>query len=445
MRTLTLSLIATVITATIGLGLLIGWLYDEIAVDSAPQEEYSDFIELSQQFATLFNNLYTLYSSELPTEDFENNFTQSWNEYPFIELTLEESDSLALPPSLTADFEKGKTILLEGESNLLLYIQLAQQNKILLLEIPQRAQSHAPNLQIALTLLFYIGVISSIALWLLPLLKRLNLLDSHAKKFGEGNLTTRMPTKGFTYIKNIETAFNTMASQIQQLIADNKLLSRAVSHDLKTPLSRLRFGLDTLAEENRPEKREAYLNRLDVDLDHMESLINTLLDYARLEENQLALPIKLVDLSGFIADYVNCFKLSCHAQIRTALHHSISIKANQNCLTMLMQNLLTNAEKFSVQKIQVTLESINDWAFIYIDDDGPGIPEVDRERMLKPFQKSEAVNSHSQTINNHKKTTSHGMGLAICSRIVEWLGGDIQLGQSEQLGGASVRVKLPIG
>jgi len=112
-----------------------------------------------------------------------------------------------------------------------------------------------------LTLLFYGAVVSLILLWLYPLVRRIQRLTVSAKYFGEGEFSERISTKPSSQLYGIESEFNRMAQRIQDLLADNKLLSTAVSHDLRTPLARLRFGVDALSEQLNSESQQDYINR----------------------------------------------------------------------------------------------------------------------------------------------------------------------------------------
>lgn len=138
-------------------------------------------------------------------------------------------------------------------------------------------------------------------------MKRLLLLRQKANAFGAGDLSVRIPQGAVSYIADIEQEFNRMAQRIESLVYDNKLLSRGLSHDLRTPIARLRFGLDVLEEaELSPAQRKtiAHLNR---DLVAMESLVEILLSYSRMGQAKIAFKPALVNLQQWVADIVHEF------------------------------------------------------------------------------------------------------------------------------------------
>ena len=152
-------------------------------------------------------------------------------------------------------------------------------------------------LSLIFTVLFYLGILALILLWLTPLVKHLINFRETAKAFGQGDLNKRISVGSVSYINDIETEFNRMAYRIQTLVTDNKLLSSAVSHDLRTPLARLRFGIDTLAEEADPLIREKYQARISNDLTEMEVLVETLLNYVGMDQSMVTLEKSSINLA----------------------------------------------------------------------------------------------------------------------------------------------------
>jgi len=173
-------------------------------------------------------------------------------------INLIDLDELVLPQPLQADFLSGKSLVLESEQGMSLHYRLNSHNKVLMLHSDLIASDKKTNLSWVFTSLFYLGTLTVILLWLYPLLKRLQVLRHFTNAFGAGELDRRVSMVGASYIQDIENDFNRMADQIQQLIEDNKLLTSAVSHDLRTPLTRLRLGVDTLTESASFTGRNQY-------------------------------------------------------------------------------------------------------------------------------------------------------------------------------------------
>jgi len=228
--------------------------------------------------------------------------------------------------------------------------------------------------------------------------------------------------------------FNAMANRIAALVDDNRLLSTAVSHDLRTPIARLRFGLDALSEENNPEIKDKYMQRISNDLAEMEHLVEVLLDYARLEKQQRELPLTPVNIASRLTDRIDALAddatKSIHWQEPV---HDVWVMGNERYLDMVINNVLQNAQRYGKSQIQVTLmlgTKANPRIWVNIEDDGPGIPDEERIRVVKPFERGQA----------NAVSSGFGMGLAIVQRILDWHGAHLVLGSSEHLGGASIQM-----
>ncbi len=220
-----------------------------------------------------------------------------------------------------------------------------------------------------------------------------------------------------------------MADRIETLLDDNKLLSRAVSHNLKTPLARLRFGLDTLEETEDPALREKYSQRIGKDLSEMESLVETLLQYARLEESRVQLQRERLDLGQFVT---RLFEDSAASGVVVRLDIAAvdtHIDSDPNYLAILLNNLMDNALKHARSTVMVTLTVSGNSLNMTIEDDGAGIAAEDRIEVLKPFWRGK-----------QESVGGHGMGLAIVARIAVWFDLELRIAESVELGGAAIHL-----
>jgi two-component system OmpR family sensor kinase len=281
-----------------------------------------------------------------------------------------------------------------------------------------------------LTLLFYAGIILIVFIWLYPLLRRLSLLRAMVGAFGSGNLSARIPAGAVSYIADIEQEFNRMAQRIETLVYDNKLLSRGLSHDLRTPIARLRFGLDVLDEAELSEAQRKTLAHLNRDLIAMESLVETLLSYARMEQAKISFKPTLVNLQLWVADIVQEFYLDTVVFETRVTEFSPNINADAEYLNMLIHNLIQNAERHGKGKILISVDANDRNISLTLEDNGAGIPQAEREHVCKPFYR----------IASASNTQGHGMGLAIVDRIAQWHNASLSLSTSETLGGLKVSV-----
>ncbi|MEE9333817.1 MAG: ATP-binding protein [Granulosicoccaceae bacterium] len=345
-------------------------------------------------------------------------------------------EELALPAELQSRLEQGQSITLETDSGINLYFNQPNTKQVLNLSVPYQDDSGTP-IRLILTMLFYVCVILLVMAWLYPLIRRLRALETTAKAFGEGELDRRVSTHTRSQLHSIETEFNNMASRIDGLVGDNKLLSSAVSHDLRTPLARLRFGVDALHEMAKDESQTDYLHRLSNDVTEMEQLVSVLLEFAKLDKELHDLPLSEVNLTSIVEHAVQTARdLSDHTITFDTDQNKSFVLANDRYATIMLNNLLQNAIRYGKSAISVRLVNQRQHSILYIDDDGPGIPISARKNVLKPFIR----NTVDQ--GKHGSRNGYGLGLAIVSRIAEWHQAELQIEDSSALGGASIKVVL---
>lgn len=423
MKRLTLSLILVVVSAVIGLG----WGIDQWYSQQQPALEDSAlnaYKNVGRDLAILIDQQ----GVQVAWDDwfaFSNLHPQviPYAEYP-------------LPENLKKNFEKGEALLLESGDQLSLNYYLASQDQVLSLMLPDELRQEPGNwINWLLTFLFYAGVILVVLVWLYPLLRRLSLLRRAAQEFGAGNLQVRITADKNSYIYLIEQEFNRMAQRIEQLISDNKLLSRGLSHDLRTPLARLRFGLDVLGEAELPEIQQQQLAHLNRDLVAMEALVEALLNYARLEQAQIAFRPQAVVIVEVVQRLHKEFYFEqVELQVAPGVENRVAL-ADVEYLSMLLHNLLQNALRYGRGKVRLSLELLAQELLLIVEDNGSGIAPEERDKVLKPFYRS----SHLEAVDAHR---GHGLGLAIVERIAQWHGARLSLGESEALGGLKVIISL---
>ena len=351
---------------------------------------------------------------------------------PGLELSIQSPSQLELPTELQQTLTRQGYLTLQSEHDIAYIYPIEHQQQLLLINRPLADNRASTQWRLALTVLFYACIASALFFWSRPLIKRLLVLRQATRAFGEGNLQHRITTGAGSYISDIESEFNRMADRVETLIADNKLLSNAVSHDLKTPLARLRFGIDVLQDANNEEQRQKYLTKISRDLQEMEALVDTLLCYARLDQAKLELCQDTIDLVAFINELTASFdthSIQIDWQPPPKPHFVIG---DQRYLSLLINNLITNACQHAKHSISIKLLHVGNTTKLVVEDDGPGIPFAQRQAVLKPFVRGETARS----------TPGHGMGLAIVSRIIQWHHWHLNVGDSQSLGGAQIEVTI---
>lgn len=427
MRTLTFSLLLVIFIATLGLG----WLFDRVYEQYNASEQSSDISAI-----TVLERLGLDLAATLEQLPNKGQFIELWSTQHQYQLSLVALKDLPLPEKLLAGVKSGEPLLLETNNSLAFYYYLPSSGQLLVLKSPLLNIDPSVKPQnYVFTLLFYLALLLLFLLWLFPLVYRLLVLRRTAKSFGEGQLTQRINIKGISYIRDIEMEFNFMAQRIEDLIADVKLLSSAVSHDLRTPLARIRFGIDTLQEEDDPVLRRRFEKKISNNVDEMTSLVETLLSYARLDQAMLELKKEWLNLADLVEFCLNN-KKSAAVNIEFIKGGDVSLNGDKRYLVLLLNNLLQNAINYGDGQVRISLISEQAKIKLTIEDNGAGIPLDQQDNMLKPFVRGKGDNN---------AVKGHGIGLAIVKRIIDWHQGELSVGQSSVLFGAKFTVVLPTG
>jgi len=279
-------------------------------------------------------------------------------------------------------------------------------------------------------LTFYLVVIGSLSVvggWLFAryVFRPLRYLQEAANQVALGEYPERLPLLGTTEIVGVTRAFNSMASGIKQLEDDRSLLMAGISHDLRTPLTRIR-----LATEMLDEKEAFFKEGIEQDIEDMNEIIDQFITYIKLDREELAEKSSLNDV------------ITQEVKAELSQGHSIDIKLQDIPAFMLrpvalkrvVANLIGNAKRYGGGEIYVSSGMSNKkTAFFEIADNGPGIPVANIEQLFKPFVQGD----------NARGGQGSGLGLAIVQRFVNHHGGQISITNRAE-GGLSVRIKLPI-
>jgi len=421
-KPLILTLVFAVIATTIGAGWAITQFHSRLFSSTETDQNLIAYKQLGKAIG-------------LTLDEFahQDDFVAHWKAKNNIEISFQERSEFQVPSDIAEEFQSGVPLLLESEGELSLHIYMRNTVQVMSMLSPIKRNARQSLLNFLLTLLFYWVVITVLLAWLYPLIKRLVMLQKAANLFGAGELSSRVRLSNFSYISSIEKEFNRMANQIQKLVDDNQLLSRAVSHNLKTPITRLRMGVDVLEEAKSKSEVNRYIKRINTDLDEMQSLVETLLQYSKLDEFKIRLNKEHIDLCQFIPKLIENENASNVSIVTNFSENRIVVNTDPQYLAMSLVNILSNASKHasSVVEVRVELDTSDKnkpVVSIFVEDDGKGISETDALNVKKPFWRGD----------NHPAIKGHGMGLAIAERIAQWLTAELVIKSSARLGGASV-------
>jgi two-component system sensor histidine kinase RstB len=273
---------------------------------------------------------------------------------------------------------------------------------------------------------------------ILPLERKIRQVRYALNRMKSGDLSLRVPIEGSDEMANLASSYNNMSDHIQRLIEAQRELMRAVSHELRTPVARIRFGTEMLAEEDDYNHRMHQVDMIDKDIEALNTLIDEIMTYAKLEQGTPSLDfaeIALFDVLDQVAVETEALKTQKEIEL-VAPPVYLKVDAERRYLHRVVQNLVGNAVRYCDNKVRITGGVHSDgMAFVCVEDDGAGIPEQDRQRVFEAFARLD----DSRT----RASGGYGLGLSIVSRIAYWFGGEIKVDESPTLGGARFIMTWP--
>jgi two-component system OmpR family sensor kinase len=270
--------------------------------------------------------------------------------------------------------------------------------------------------------------------WLWPLTRDLRQLERSTTSFGNRNWSFDARIGSRSPIYPLAEAFRRMAARIDSLIGSQKDMSNAMSHEIKTPLARMRFEIEMARTAADADKIAKHLANINVDIGELDAFVKATLDYAILERAEVALNVASHDFTVFlpaVAESVRRVSRQGLAIRCEVAPEATRVRCDAHLMETVLRNLLYNAIRYAGSTIRVTFRVRPDGLYeLSVDDDGPGIPEADRVRVFDSFV---------QLDDPARPKTGYGLGLAIVTRIVEWHGGTVAVARSD-LGGAAFLV-----
>ena len=273
---------------------------------------------------------------------------------------------------------------------------------------------------------------------IVPMQRKLRQVNDALDIMQKGDMTVRVPVEGRDEMASLASSYNSMSDHIQRLIEAQRELMRAVSHELRTPVARIRFGMEMMAEEDEYDYRLQQVDMIDKDIEALNTLIDEIMTYAKLEQGMPSIDFEEIVLFEVLDQVViETEALKTNKQIDLqAPPISLAVDAERRYLHRVVQNLVGNAVRYCDNKIVVSGGvTAQGMAYVCVEDDGPGIPEDERERIFEAFARLD----DSRT----RASGGYGLGLSIVSRIAYWFGGTIRVDQSPTLGGARFIMRWP--
>lgn len=288
-----------------------------------------------------------------------------------------------------------------------------------------RARMSATNPHQLLVLMIATSILMTIIayLFLSNQLRPIARLSLAAEAFGKGQVIPYFP-RGATEVRAAGHAFLDMRARIERQIEQRTLMLSGVSHDLRTPLTRLRLGLSLLPED---EETRALL----ADVSEMERLVDEFLSFARGDATEEVEDVDPVALARRAVE--NAARIGREVEFRDEAG-PVRVALRPQAVGRALENLIGNALRYG-RRARVTLAVGTNWLRYTVEDDGPGIPEARLAEAVQPFSRLDAA-------RDPNRGGGVGLGLSIAADIARSHGGELRLGRSEDLGGLKAEILL---
>lgn len=303
------------------------------------------------------------------------------------------------------------------------------------LALRQEAAASRGWLEWTLSLVFYALIALVLMMWLWPLTRDLRRLERSTMDFGNRNWSFNADIGSGSQAYPLAQAFRKMAERIDSLIGSHKDMTNAISHEIKTPLTRMRFEIEMARAAPTSEHLEQHLSHINTDITELDTFVTAALDYAILERAEVALNLSEHDFTTILPAVVSSVQRSAPPGLSLGCEvqsDATRVLCDAHLLETVLRNLLYNALRYARQQVRVIfLVEPHGCYRLSVEDDGPGIQESDHARVFNSFVRLDSPSGEKG---------GYGLGLAIVKRIVEWHGGEIGVSRST-LGGACFSIQ----
>ena len=395
------------------------WIKTNKEMTRALVNEISTFVELYDKEKTEKKDLTNLFSLFLDLniefyedKDFTNKYTERW--FSPIDRTLRRE--------LKSHFDVGKYWFDTTSYIELIDLRIKYQNGYFKFLVPKDrvSSSSARIFALWITVPAIIMVIISL-IFLKNQTRPIINLARAAERFGKGEEIEEFKPSGAMEIRQAGHEFDKMRKRIQRHLNQRNEMLSGISHDLRTPLTRMKLQIAFINDKDLAKK-------LSEDINEMEKMLN---EYLQFTSSSYVEKDDMFNLSELIQEIVIKYN---NKNISQELLPRIYINGRKNLINRCLNNLIDNALKYA-NKVNIQLNKKNTNLFIIIDDDGPGIEKKEHENVFKPFYKIDKGRADSKS--------SVGLGLSIASDIIRSHGGNIKLEKSK-MNGLRVKIFLPV-
>lgn len=282
--------------------------------------------------------------------------------------------------------------------------------------------------------LFYLSIFVVVGLWLRPLLRDIQVISAAAQRFAADYRQPLATADQTAELKPLASNLDEMAARLSGVLRSQKELIAALSHEMRTPLARLRFALAVSGEGADAALREK-LAAMNDDVQEIDDLIASMLDYARLDHPDIEMHWQAVPAGPWLRRIV-AKSAADDARIEARADPGIDrVGMDPRLMELALSNLLVNALKHAGQHVSCSLGAAGTDAILTVEDDGPGVPDDSREAVFRAFTRLDGSRS--------RDTGGSGLGLAVVARVAELHGGEASVDTAPGLGGARFAIRWP--
>lgn len=339
---------------------------------------------------------------------------------------------------------QGLEFQVEMKDGQTLYVQLPRPSRPPGAQPPVRRTSSGFWLQAPFGFVWLLGLVGlAVALGAYPIVrrltKRLEGLQKGVERWGDGDLSTRLPVQGQDEVAFLAERFNAAAERVQSLLLSHKTLLANASHELRSPLARIRLGLELLGRDPATASPRGEIARSIEELDQLidEILLASRLDVRDANDASALGPTEEVDMVGLAAE--ECARTGAELEIAPDTPPAL-VQGHARLLRRVLRNLLENARRHGRARetggdaqVRLTVECRDGRVRVLVDDQGPGVPPALRERIFEPFYRLPGASEREGGV---------GLGLSLVRSIAQRHGGQVHC-EDREGGGARFVLELP--
>ena len=282
--------------------------------------------------------------------------------------------------------------------------------------------------------LFYLSIFVLVGLWLRPLLRDINVISDGAQRFAADYREPLSTAGQTTELRALAKNLDEMAARLSGVLRSQKELIAALSHEMRTPLARIRFALAVIGDRS-DEKLSEELAAMNDDVQEIDDLIASMLNYARLDHPDIKMHWQAVPARAWLEQVTNKSRTDA-VQIEGHIEDAPDkVWMDPRLMELALSNLLVNATKYTENNVRCSLAQKDKHYVLTVEDDGKGIPEDARDKVFKAFARIDD--------SRNRETGGYGLGLAVVARVAELHGGAASVDSSRSLGGACFSICWP--